>query len=262
MPAMETTGFAVVTGGGSGIGRQMCHMLHERGYTVLAVSLGAAELSALAAEMGGGPPVHTLAIDLTGEGAAARVAEAARAIGEVDLLINSAGFGMMGDHLDLDEGRVSQMLVVNIVALTELCGRIGRDMRARGRGRILNVASTAAFQPLPQLAAYAASKHYVEAFSMALADELDGTGVTVSVLYPGPTRTPFLAGAGVDDSRGSVAHRVAMQPERVAARAIQGLLAGERRIVPGSVNRSHFWLSRVMPDRIAAQAWQRIAKRL
>ncbi|HTM21853.1 MAG TPA: SDR family NAD(P)-dependent oxidoreductase [Kofleriaceae bacterium] len=258
---MNTPSTALVTGGGSGIGRELCRQLHARGCALLAVSLGADELAALAAELRGGAPVHTLAIDLAADGTAARVEAAARERGlDIDLLINCAGFGLWGDHLELADARVRAMLGVNLVALTELCTRFGRLMRARGGGRILNVASTASFQPLPHLAAYAATKHYVDAFSLALADELAPAGVTVSVLYPGATRTPFLAGAGLDERSGAVARRVAMTPERVAARAIEGLLAGERRIVPGGVNRGHFWLSRVVPDRVASRAWRAIWK--
>ena len=254
-------GIALVTGGGSGIGRELCVQLHARGYEILAVSLAEPELDALVADLRDGPPVHTLATDLAVDGAAAHVVESAREHGfTVDVLVNCAGFGLWGDHLELDAARVRAMIGVNLVALTELCTLVGRDMRARGGGHIMNVASTASFQPLPRLAAYAATKHYVDAFTLALADELAPHGVSVSVLYPGATRTPFLAGAGLDDRSGAVAQRVAMTPARVAARAIDGLFAGERRIVPGGVNRGHFWLSRVLPDRVAARAWHAIWK--
>lgn len=241
---------AVVTGGGSGIGRGLVRGLLARGVPVLAVALHADELAALQVEMGS-PLLSTLAVDLAAPGAVDHVL-AACADREIDLLINCAGVGLWGAHTGLDRGAVRRLLTVNIGALTELCAGFGARLCERGGGTIINVASTASFQPLPRLAAYAASKHYVAAFSAALAHELAPHGVRVCLVHPGTTRTPFLTGAGIDarvdgDRVGRVAHRVAMDPDAVADEALAGLLRGEAVIVPGRINRVHRLVARVLP---------------
>lgn len=251
---------AVVTGGGSGIGRAICRELHGRGYAIFAQSLGEAELGEVRAELGS--DVHTLALDLSRPGAASTLVEALHTAGlEPDILVNCAGLGVWGEHVELDAGRVETMLGVNVSALTSLCGLLGREMKARGRGRILNVASTASFQPLPHLAGYAATKHYVVAFSRALAQELGPHGVHVSVVCPGTTRTPFLAAAGIDAKVDKVAERFAMLPQEVAIRSVAGMLAGRRHIVPGGINRVHYWVSRFMPACVMSSLWRRVWSR-
>jgi short-subunit dehydrogenase len=244
---------AIVTGGSSGIGRGIVRGLLARGVPVLAVALHADELAALATLDGAtrSPLLHTLALDLGAPGAVDRVLAASEPL-DLDLLVNCAGVGVWGEHVDVDRVAVQRMLAVNVAALTELCAVVGARLRERGRGTILNVASTAAFQPLPWLAAYSASKHYVAAFSAALARELAPHGVRVCVLHLGTTRTAFLAGAGIaaatdGDRVGQLAHRFAMDPEVVAERAVLGLLRGESVIVPGLVNRAHRLLAHILP---------------
>lgn len=255
---------AVVTGGGSGIGRALVRELLARGVPVLAAALREEELATLRDEVGG--PLATCAVDLTHEGAVDELLAASERAGvEVDLLVNCAGVGLFGEHVDLDRGAVRRMIAVNAAALADLCGVVGARMRARGRGTILNVASTASFQPLPRLAAYAATKHFVAALSEALAQELAPYGVRVSVLHPGTTRTPFIAGAGIVAAPGvqgvaRLVERVAMEPADVAAAAIAGLLRGDRRIVPGLGNRVHDLLRRVVPGAVLARVFARASR--
>lgn len=254
---------ALVTGGGSGIGRELVRQLLARDVPVMAVALHDEELTALRADSRG--PLATHAVDLTREGAVDEVLAACERAGiAVELLVNCAGVGLFGDHVDLDRAALRRMIGLNAAALADLCAAVGAQLRARGRGAILNVASTASFQPLPRLAAYAATKHFVAALSEALAEELAPHGVQVSVLHPGTTRTPFLAGAGVDTADaqgvGRLADRVAMDPAEVATAAIEGLLRGERRIVPGASNRAHDLAQRVLPRTLLTRLFGRVTR--
>lgn len=255
---------ALVTGGGSGIGRALVHELLARGVPVMAVALHDEELAPLRADNSG--LLHTHAVDLTREGAVDEVIAACERVGlDLELLVNCAGVGLFGDHVDLDRRALSRMIGLNAAVLSDLCAVVGGLMRARGRGTILNVASTASFQPLPRLAAYAASKHFVAALSEALAVELAPHGVQVSLLHPGTTRTAFLAGAGIDagpdgQGVGRLADRFAMGPAEVAAGALAGLLRGERRIVPGLGNRAHDLAQRVVPRSVLTRLFGRVTR--
>lgn len=255
---------AVVTGAGSGIGREIARELAERGVPLLGVALGAAELAALERELSGSSaPLHTLALDLTEPGATARLlAEVDRLGLAVDTLVNCAGVGLYGDQLELDERAVERMIALNVGALTALSTAFARRMTRAGRGRILNVASTASFQPLPRLCAYAATKHYVAAFTLGLAQELAGSGVSVSLLCPGITATPFIERAGVAGGTRTdrLARALAMTPEAVAKEAVRGLERGRGVVVAGRLNRAHYALSRALPARTLARVFARATR--
>ena len=162
--AMESPRYAgaLVTGGGSGIGRALVGELLARGVPVMAAALDGAELASLRVE--GVGRLATYAVDLTREGAVDELLAACEAAGiEVELLVNCAGVGLFGEHVEIDRAALRRMITLNATALSDLCAAVGGKLRARGRGAILNVASTASFQPLPRLAAYAASKQFVAA---------------------------------------------------------------------------------------------------
>jgi short-subunit dehydrogenase len=243
----------LVTGAGSGIGRCLARLFHADGSFVVAAGLVEAELDALEAELGS-ERLTTIPIDLAQEGAAARLASITDELGlEIDTLVNNAGFGLYGEHLGLDTARVTRMVLLNVLTPTQLATLYGRRMRERRAGRILDVVSTSALQPLPYMAAYAATKHYLLAFGEALAEELAPYGVQVTSLLPGTTRTPFLEVAGVtaEGSRfsvGRLAERVAMSPEDVARAGYEGLRAGARRVIPGRLNRVHAATARLLPE--------------
>lgn len=185
---------ALVTGASSGIGLEMARLLAARKTEVILVSRRADELEKVAQALRSryGAAVHVLAADLARADAAEAIHREVRERGlTVDWLINNAGVGIYGEHLDLAVGDLQRMLQLNILTLVELCQRFGNEMRARRSGRILNIASTAGYQPAPYYAAYGASKAFVLNFSEALAKELEDSGVTVSCLSPGTTDTGF-----------------------------------------------------------------------
>jgi hypothetical protein len=174
--------------------------------------------------------------DLAAPGAADAVhARVAREVGEVDFLANNAGIGLSGRFSGSDPRAVADLLRINIVALTELTRLALDGMLARRAGRILNVASTAAFQPGPRMAVYYATKAFVVSFSEAVAAELAGTGVTVSTLCPGPTRTGFGRRAGMEGAR--VYRARVMDAASVADAGYRGLRSGKILIIPGLRNR-------------------------
>jgi short-subunit dehydrogenase len=151
-----------------------------------------------------------------------------------DILVNNAGFGLVGAFADLPAERQMGILQVNIMALTHLTGLLLPGLLQRPAARILNVASTAGFMPLPNLAVYAASKAYVIAFSEALSAELAGTSVRVTCLCPGATDTNFAAVAGMNKQR---FFRRAMSAEDVARLGLAAMFAGKRRVITGPANR-------------------------
>jgi short-subunit dehydrogenase len=168
----------------------------------------------------------------------------------VDLLINNAGFGVRGAFGATDWARESALMQVNMVALAHLTKLFLPEMVRRGSGRILNVASTAAFVPGPFMALYYASKAFVLSFSEALSNEVQGTGVTVTVLCPGPTRTEFAKAAGIADSE--LFHGPVMGAAEVARIGYDAAMAGKSSVIAGALNRWMIRGVRLVPRSFAA----------
>jgi short-subunit dehydrogenase len=231
---------ALITGASSGIGADLAREFHRAGHALVLVARRRDRLDALAAELGS--TARALVADLADPNAPARLfAE----IGPVDVLVNNAGFGAAGRFAKLDLATQQRMIQVNISALTALTHLFLAPMRARGYGRVLNIASTAAFQPLPGLAVYAATKAYVMSLSESLWAELEGSGVTVTCLCPGATDTEFAEVAGLQTAR---PFRHAMTSAKVAKLGFAATMAGRRLVVTGTANRFMKLSIRFMPS--------------
>jgi len=240
---------ALVTGASSGIGLDLAKRFATEGYDVALVARSEGKLKEVAAAIEAEHKVraHVVTADLAQPKAAdALVAELdARGI-VVDVLVNNAGYALYGAFSETDLADELNMIQVNIVALTHLTKLVVRKMVARKQGRILNVASTAAFQPGPLMAVYYATKSYVLSFSEALANELEGTGVTVTALCPGPTRTGFQARAQMEDSK-LVRGKEIMTAEEVARSGYAGLMKGKTVVIPGMSNKMLAQAVRFLP---------------
>ena len=190
-------------------------------------------LEALAQELGN---ARAIALDLSKHDAAAELMADLEAADErIDLLVNNAGFGLIGHFAELDAARERQMIDLNVGALTDLCRAVAPQMIARKSGAILNVASTAAFQPGPKMAVYFATKAFVLSFTEALHEELKPHGVKVSCLCPGPTRTEFGEVAGF---RGNpLFNYVVMDPKEVVEISLKGLDNNRAVVVAGWLNK-------------------------
>lgn len=224
---------AVITGASAGLGAEFARQLARRGTRLVLVARREDRLRALAEEVGS---ARVIAADLSAHDAAERLVANLDAAGDaVDLLINNAGFGQIGRFAALDAGRQREMIDLNIGSLTDLCRAFAPRMIERKSGGILNVASTAAFQPGPNMAVYFATKAYVLSFTEALHEELKPHGVHVTALCPGPTRTEFgdVAGFG----RNGMFDRVAMTAEPVVAAGLAGLERNHAIVVPGLINK-------------------------
>ena len=252
-----TRAVALVTGASSGIGLEMARLLAAERRSLLLVSRDQGKLDGIAQALVAehGVSVDVLAIDLAEPGAASRVAAFATQRGlQVDLLINNAGIGIYGEHTELDRAQLDGMLQLNIRALTELCLLFGAQMKQRGSGRILNIASTAAYQPTPFMAAYGASKAYVLNFSEALAMELRDDGVTVSCLSPGPTDTAFF---GAIDQKGPAPNdhfrkEVRDTAREVAAIGLETVRSGKLSHIVGVKNYLRAWSGRLVSRAMVA----------
>jgi len=193
-----------------------------------------------------------VATDLTDKGAPGRVHDLISDRGlHVDILVNNAGFGAWGPLANADLDVVSGMVSLNVGALTSLIRLELPGMVSRHKGRILNVASTAAFQGVPSMAVYAATKAYVLSLTDALAEELRSTSVTASALCPGGTSTDFMARAKMESS--AFLDSKFMTPRRVAEEGYAGMLAGRRIIIPRWDNRLGAQLTRLVPRQLAAR---------
>jgi short-subunit dehydrogenase len=248
-------GLAIVTGASSGIGYELCKQFASDGYSLLITARGQDRLDALAEELRkGGAAATVFSKDLASPEAPQQLFEATQTISQpVEILVNNAGFGTFGPFVETDPASTLEMMRVNIIALTHLSRLFLPQMLKRGRGRILNVASIAAFQPGPLMAVYYASKAYVLHFSEALASELRGTGVTVTVLCPGPTETGFKERAGIGDNWLFRKRRM-MTARRVAEVGYAALMRGRRLVVPGFRNKLLIHSVRLAPRRIVTAA--------
>jgi short-subunit dehydrogenase len=232
----------LITGASAGLGVEFARLCARRGNELILVARRRDRLDALAAELGN---AHVIVADLAAPGAAARLIGDVEALGlEVETLVNNAGFGMAGAFAEADLGRQTEMIDLNVRVLTELCGLALPGMLARRRGFILNVASTAAFQPGPYMAVYYATKAYVLSLSEALHQETKGSGVHVTALCPGPTATEFFAVAGAADGRLA---KMATAAAAVAQAGLDGLASNRAVVVPGLINKATAQSSRFLP---------------
>ena len=254
MSAITTT---LITGGSRGIGLEIARLLASRGHRLLLVSRDSVRLNSAAQELrqAYGAEVHSHAIDLSEPGATKTlVLHTEQRSLRIDCLVNNAGFGMVDEHVDIDPNHLHRMLQLNVVAVAELCQAYGALMKQRGDGRILNIASTAAFQPTPYFAAYGASKSFVLSFSEALAKEMEDYGVSVSCLAPGPTDTAFFD--GVDPQRIDGGHffrkSARADPSGVAQQGVELMLRGGMTHVVGAINRFMILGNRLAPRPVVA----------
>lgn len=228
---------ALITGASAGLGEKFAHLFARDGHDVILVARNGARLEVIAEHLRlHKGKTHIITEDLSRPGAAARLFEKVKERGlTVDFLVNNAGFGSQGAFLELPLEREVEMVELNCVTLMELCHRFGNEMKARKSGRILNIASTAAFQAGPYMSTYYATKAFVVSFSEGLAHELKGTGVTVTCHCPGATATEFAKTAGVEKSRLFSRPGVA-KAEDVAYHAYHSMMDGETLAIHGLLN--------------------------
>jgi hypothetical protein len=250
---------ALITGASSGIGLELARVFAADHHDLVLVARRGDALERLAGELKAahGVAVQVWPEDLADPEAPGRLHARAEAEGvAVDILVNNAGFGTRGAFAEIPLERQLEMIAVNIRALTELTRRFIADMQARGRGRILNVASLAGLQPGPYLSVYAASKAYDLMFTLALAEELAGSSVTVTCLAPGATATEWQAVAGI---AGSHLERVPQMSAAAAARAgYDGLVRGDRLVIPGLQNKFAALAMRLLPQRLLTRLIARL----
>jgi short-subunit dehydrogenase len=232
---------ALVTGASSGLGEEFARQLAERGYDLVIVARRRDRLEKLAAELGGN--IEVLEADLT-QPAGVEVVTSRLARGDIDMLVNNAGFGTNGEFSGLPVERELEEIDLNVRALTQLCHAALGPMRAKRSGTIINVASTASYQPVPYMATYAATKAYVLYLSEALHEEAKSYGVTVTCLCPGFTKTEFHEQAGVTASGMMVRYATA---ESVVKAALTAAKSGSAIVVPGTMNKVSANLGRISP---------------
>ncbi|MGA8429024.1 MAG: SDR family oxidoreductase [Candidatus Sulfotelmatobacter sp.] len=231
----------LITGASGGIGYELAKLFARDRANLILVSRSVHKLAEVARELQSrfGCTVKTIALDLGTPAAAKFLFDQVQGEGiAIDILVNNAGFGAFGEFAQMAEQEIQGQIALNITALTQLTRLFLPPMMTRRRGRIMNVASTAAFQPGPLMAVYYASKAYVLSFSEALANEVNGSGVTVTCLCPGPTNTNFAKRAGNDNSR--LFKKIGgMSAETVARDGYRGLVAGKIVVISGVQN----WLA-------------------
>jgi uncharacterized protein len=245
-----STPVALITGASAGLGTDFARQLAAKGKRLVLVARRKDRLDALAAELGNARAVE---VDLCEAGASDRLMADIAAHGEhVELLVNNAGFGLTGRFVELDGKRQRQMIDLNCGALVELAHAVLPGMIERKQGYILNVASTAAFQPGPGMAVYFATKAFVLSFSEALYEEVKDQGGTVSALCPGPTATEFGGVAGFAPSNPSSKLAAASAP--VVKAGLEGLEAGRAIVIPGLGNKATAQAHRFFPRSIVRRA--------
>jgi uncharacterized protein len=256
LPAPGPDRTALVTGASSGIGVEFARELARRGHGVTIVARREAPLRELAKEIAAAHPgvrVEVLTADLADPDARQKLVAGVAELGlTVDILVNNAGFTTSGPVKAADRDRELLMVRTDVEAVVDLCTTYVAEMSTRGTGAILNVASTAAFQPIPGQAGYGASKAFVLSYSRALQAELRGSGVTVTALCPGPVKTGFIEAGGfdADKAEGSLPKVMWVPADKVAKAAVDALDAGQPIVIPGGVNKLAAYTAYLTPRRL------------
>jgi uncharacterized protein len=252
-----------VTGASSGICAELARALAQRGHALLLVARRRDRLEALGEELvrEHGVEVEVHPADLGDREGRQGLLERLGRDG-VGGLCNNAGFGSHGRLLELDPAKEAQMIELNVVAVHELTLGVLPALVGQGHGAVLNVASLAAFQPLPRMATYAATKAFVQSFSEAVHAELAGTGVSVTALCPGPVPTEFgkVAGVGAFDEDRGLPKPISMDAPDVAEAAVRGMVRGARSVVPGVTWKATATAGRLVPRSALLPAFKRAAR--
>lgn len=247
---------ALVTGASSGIGEAIARRLGGQGVPTIVVARRGDRLEALAADH---PSIEVMVADLTTDDGVARVEQAIVSRG-IDLVVNNAGFGTSGPFHTLDPDRLDREIALNIRALTRLAHASLRAMVPRGAGHLLNVSSVASFQPAPDLAVYAATKAYVTSLTESLHEEVRGTGVKVTALCPGLTRTEFISVSNPNGRSATYPEFMWLDADEVADAALRDIAAGRALSIPGAVYRALVSLSSVTPRAVARRLSSRVRR--
>ena len=268
LPKPTSASAALVTGASAGIGAEIAKLLAARGYALVLVARRKDRLLALAGELSRehGLRVETIAADLSKPTPRGRIPRRVEELGlDVEILINNAGFATGGEPFsEADPERELEQVRVDVEAVVALTSAFLPAMVKRGRGAILNVASTAGMQPMPYSAGYSAAKAYVLTFSEAIHQEVRGRGVTVTALAPGPVDTDFWQIAGWEVQGGKSFERAVpgtlISPEQAARAGVEGLEHGERVVVPGLPIRAAMLASRYIPHMLKLPALERFMR--
>jgi uncharacterized protein len=255
---------ALVTGASSGIGESLARQLAARGTDLVLVARSADRLTALAAELTGAHDVEVelLPADLTEADALATVEERLQRVDSpIDLLVNNAGVGQVGHFVDLDIDGAGQQVALNIVAPLRLAHAVLPGLRDRGGG-ILNVSSIGANQPVPRMATYAATKAFLTSWSEAVHEELRGSGVHVTVLAPGFTRTNFVDAADAGSEASKIPSFIWSDPDDVAAAGLDGVARGRAVVTPGPLYAVTAGVSSVTPSPVSRRLIGEVIRRM
>jgi short-subunit dehydrogenase len=250
--------YALITGATSGIGYELAKLFAKDGYSLILVARSEDMLQKVTNEFKElGVEVTPMVMDLFRPGAAYDVYEKVKQMGiHVDVLVNDAGQGQHGMFVDVPLERHLEIIQLNVVALVSLTKHFLDDMKKRGEGKILQLASVVSKTPAPEFAIYAASKAFVLSFSEALSRELKDTNITVTALMPGRTDTDFFYKAELENSEEYQEHKLA-DPVKVAKDGYDALMSGESRIISGAENKMMIGMMNAMPDGASAAFMQK-----
>ncbi|MBP0903665.1 SDR family NAD(P)-dependent oxidoreductase [Mariniflexile gromovii] len=252
---------ALITGGASGLGYELALLLAKDNYNLILIDIDNLSLQTAKSEIEKkfSCQVSTVLKDLSKSNVASEIMEEINHV-PVDVLVNNAGFGLFGTFANTEWERESAMLYVHVLTTTHLTKLILDGMVKRGSGKILNMSSLAAFQPGPLMSIYYASKSYLLSFSEAIANELKGTGVTVTALCPGPTKTSFQKVVSNNTSENKISFNMAC-PSKVAQYGYNAMQKGQIVAIPGVINKCLSTVHRFVSRRMAAQIVRNIQEK-